>query len=100
MTTEPNIGRKLWYWPNHDDKKGQSGMMQRDLKQPFDATVVYVYGTREVNLVVFDHLGKMHFRENVTLRQPEDELPENDGIGFCEWMPYQVKQHEKNKDDK
>jgi hypothetical protein len=92
MVTTPTVGRKVWYWPSLYDKTGPGGM-QAGQAQPLDATVVYVHSDRMVNLVVFDCNGNMHKRTSVTLRQPEDTVHE--GSPYCEWMPYQVKQHEK-----
>lgn len=95
MVTAPTVGRKVWYHPSEYDKMGPGGMQCGP--QPLDATVVFVHGDRMVNLVVFDANGNMHKRTSVTLRQPDDDISE--GQAYCEWMPYQVKQHEKHSSE-
>lgn len=92
MVTSPTVGRKVWYRPSESDRLGENGMFV-NLNQPLDATIVCVFNDRMVNLVVFDSNGNQFRRLSVTLVQPGDEIPV--GGRYCEWMPYQVKQHEK-----
>lgn len=82
MIIKPTVGRKIWYSPStlFDDppKIGE---------QPFDATIVYVWDDKLVNLRVTDHNGNTFARGNVTLLQ-EGDAPNPEG-GHCYWMPYQ-----------
>lgn len=77
----PSIGRKVWFTPakNYDGRT--------DRQQPYDATIVYVWDNRKVNLRVTDHHGHSEGVESVTLIQEGDLLPE-DGR-YCCWMPFQ-----------
>lgn len=77
----PTVGRKVWYSPSVHDIGVKFG------EQPMDATIVYVWNDRMVNLVVFDHSGSMLMRHSVQLLQ-DDDAP-NPGGGHCYWMPYQ-----------
>lgn len=47
--TIPTIGRKVWFYKRGVNDDGTS--------QAFDATIVYVWSERCVNLVVFDYNG-------------------------------------------
>lgn len=100
MVTTPTIGRKVWFRPGLYDKVGQHAMVIIDEKQPLDATVVHVTDDRCVNLLVLDHEGYHHRRFDVPLYQPGDTQPAEPHHGYCEWMPYQVKQHEKHAEQK
>lgn len=87
---EPTIGRKVWYVPALAD----GDIRTNDETQPLDATIVYVWGTRLVNLQVVDHTGATHVRTSVTLAQPGDDVQK--GGRYAQWMPYQVGQAEKS----
>lgn len=93
MTTSeiitPTIGRKVWY--RHD------GLQTTDINggqinavsygdQPMDATVIYVWHDRMVNLRITDHAGNTFALSSVHLVQQGDVTP---GYRYCEWMPYQ-----------
>lgn len=83
----PTVGRKVWYRPSGQD---HDPMHVIDLNVPLDATVVYVWNDRLVNLLIIDHIGNQHTRTSIHLAQPGDEAcPSN---GYAEWMPYQVGQ--------
>lgn len=74
----PTVGRVVHYFAH-------SG------SDPQCALIVHVWGSRCVNLAVFDHNGKIEEEPttSITLVQPEDDRPE---MGcYCEWLPYQVK---------
>ena len=79
----PSIGRKVWFRPVAGE---HPGMVIFGGEQALDATVVYVWNKRMVNLLVRDHEGREYPVSNVTLVQEGDSIPEN---SFCEWMPYQ-----------
>lgn len=82
----PTIGRKVWFHPGSAIPEGMSVFPGG---QPLDATVVYVWHDRMVNLLVVDHAGKQHAVTSVYLLQPGDfACPSS----YAEWMPYQVKQ--------
>ena len=46
------------------------------------AIVVYVIGYHSVNLAVFDVNGQLSPRNDVILRQHDDDPP---GVSYCEW---------------
>ncbi len=76
----PTIGRKVWFW-EHAPKDGE---------QPLDATIVYVWSARLVNLFVVDHDGRPSARTSVPLLQDADPKPAA-GM-YAEWMGYQLGQ--------
>lgn len=80
----PTIGRKVWYRPNKTDSVTRNG------DEPMDATVVYVWNNRCVNLVVFDHAGCPHVRISVLLMQGDEQY--DPVSSYCEWMPFQTGQ--------
>lgn len=55
--------------------------------QRFPALLCQVNDDRNINVCVFDGVGRQHPMENLHLRQPED--PSEPGGNHCEWMPYQ-----------
>lgn len=89
------MGRKVWFRPNGTTQLQVPGMKEYTLDfpmvmgdQPLDATVVYVWGDRMVNLMVLDHNGNQFIATSVTLVQPGEEPP---AVGiYAQWMPYQV----------
>lgn len=82
----PTIGRRVWYWPDENERKlGVSS----DGVQPCDAGVIYVFGANMVNLLVTDHVGQQHIRKSVYLAAPDAERPIS---SHATWMPYQVNQ--------
>lgn len=93
---KPAIGRKVWY--RHDGNPIYDGVPAPWTPtsygdQPMDATVVYVWGDRMVNLRVTDHAGATFIVTSVTLVQEGDATP---GGRYCEWMPYQQGQARKD----
>ena len=87
---KPTVGRKVWY--RHDKSPvllGDNKYLQPSQisDQPMDATVVYVWDDRMVNLHVMDHYGNVFNRTSVKLLQDDDAIPEKGG--YAEWMPYQ-----------
>lgn len=95
---EPTIGRRVLYWPTDYDRglmvSQPDSVIQANGLQPCDAGVAFVHGPRMVNLSVTDHNGNVHKRTSVTLKQPGDPIDPERG-GYATWMPYQVKQAEK-----
>jgi hypothetical protein len=84
----PSIGRVVWFWP-------QKGIDEPKVEQPNAALVVYVWGDRMVNLVVFDSNGNSRGETSVTLLQ-DDDVPNGYGR-FASWMPYQTGQAAKTE---
>lgn len=80
----PTIGRKVWYWPASNENVVRNG------DQPMDATIVYVWHDRKVNVIVFDHAGNQLTRPNTMMLQG-DEMYKPIG-SYCVWMPYQIGQ--------
>lgn len=78
MIIEPSIGRKLWFWKGDPEQK-----------QPEDATVCYVWGTRMVNLQVVSHQGVSRPETSVRLWQEGDPVIQG---CYAQWMPFQVDQ--------
>lgn len=85
----PTIGRKVWY--RHDGGRttdingGQVNVVSYG-DQPMDATVIYVWHDRMVNLRITDHAGNTFALSSVNLVQQGDVTP---NYRYCEWMPYQ-----------
>lgn len=86
----PTVGRKVWLRMNGRTVEGLSA---HDFHTPFDATVVYVWGDRMVNLAARDHDGVPFSITSVPLLQEGDTAPQN--CAYCEWVPYQKAQAEK-----
>lgn len=93
----PTIGRKVHFWPAVNNESASIDGIVLDTMQPFDATVVFVHDDRKVNLVVRDHAGLQMKRDNVTLVQDGDEVPDREQAGFACWMPYQLGQAERTR---
>lgn len=88
---KPTVGRVVWYYPGALD-----GMGALD-GGPMKADVVYVHNDRMVNLSIFDHVGNHYTRNSVQLVQEGDAVAR--GVGWCQWMPYQVGQAKKHEAD-
>jgi hypothetical protein len=86
---EPTPGRIVWFRPPRR-LRGLFGLDRGD-EAPLAATIVYVHGTRRVNLCVYDANGLPRPLRDVQLRQDDDEVEES----YAEWMPYQKAQVEK-----
>lgn len=91
----PTVGRKVWFRQNGIKALQEAGVLEylptplivNGGDQPLDATVVYVWNDRCVNLTILDHSGHPFIATSVPLLQDGDEKPAS---GFyCEWMPYQ-----------
>jgi hypothetical protein len=92
---KPTIGRKVHFWPNGFMPAGLSAPIKHQMEyQPFDATVVYVWNDRMVNLRVTDHYGNSTGVTSIRLRQDDDPVPDG---AYAEWMPYQVGQAAKTE---
>ena len=100
----PTVGRKVWFRLNgvNELEKPRSGTAMTpvrsipsavDQTQPLDATVVYVWNDRRVNLHVLDHYGNPFIATSVLLMQ-EGDTPPQFGV-YAEWMPYQLGQAKK-----
>lgn len=88
MKIDPTPGRVVWYRPGDEDTVGAAGEI-------LAALVAKVLPEGRVNLLVVDEVGRSHSRQNVILRQEEDEPPK-DNKSYCEWMPYQISQAKKH----
>lgn len=80
----PTIGRKLHFYPNGCGFHSTPVVLG---PQPMDADVVFVWSDRMVNLCVRDHIGQVHALTSITLRQPDDAVPQG---AYAEWMPFQA----------
>jgi hypothetical protein len=87
----PSVGRRLWYWPSTAEVAAL-GMRVINAQQPFDAGLLFVWGLRDVNLQVTDHIGNVFAIKNAHLVQVEDE-PRDPAKGFAMWMPHQQQKH-------
>lgn len=84
---KPTIGRKVWYY-------GTNINACKDVKDPFDATVIYVPDAENVVLKITDHYGNDSV-ETVPILDPstDEDKPDMHGMkAFATWMPYQVGQ--------
>lgn len=89
MIITPTVGRKVWYRPfGHASKLLQVW----DDKQPCDATIIYVWHDRMVNLIVTGPNGVTQPFNSVQLLQNGDPTPTIEHGGYAEWMPYQAGQ--------
>lgn len=82
---KPTVGRKAWYRPSPNDVLGPMPMLYSP-DQPLDATIIYVWGDRTVNVLVTDMYGKQFPVSSCTLVQEGDPKPDG---RYVEWMPYQ-----------
>jgi hypothetical protein len=80
----PTVGRVVLFVPA--ESKHDFGF-SINAGRPHKAEVCYVHSDRMVNLSICDANGKQFSRTSITLRQPEDPVPQGD---YCEWMPYQI----------
>jgi hypothetical protein len=89
----PTIGRKVWYRPVGHNR---TLLAVFDDSQPCDATIVYVWNDRMVNLRVTGPTGVVQAFNSVLLMQDGDAPPTHilHG-GYAEWMPYQAGQAKK-----
>lgn len=97
----PTVGRKVWFRLNGIPTLQRANIDEHSFAipklistQPLDATVVYVWDDRMVNLAVRDHYGNNFVASSVVLVQEGDDKPSNGGY-YCEWMPYQMAQAKK-----
>lgn len=97
---KPTVGRKVWFRPNGGGQLQKPGISPPEFGypvdlggQPLDATVVYVWNDRMVNLLVVDHYGNQFIATSVMLVQPDVDHPV--AGSYAEWMPYQQGQAKK-----
>ena len=91
VTIKPEIGRTLYYFANGCLEHGHRAGADKELS----AKVVAVHSERMVNLVVWDANGGSFGVTSVRLIQPGDETPERGSGMYCQWMPWQIEQAEK-----
>lgn len=75
VITPPSIGKRVWYWPPTRQGAAQTKVTVLRAGVPLDATVVFVFDARLVNLSIRDHIGTLHARQSVRLVQPTDVPP-------------------------
>lgn len=88
LVIAPSVGRKVHFYPGNVQFHSKPHCINSAV--PMDATVVFVWSDRMVNLHVVDHIGQVHALTSITLRQPDDVIAE--GAAYAEWMPFQVGQ--------
>jgi len=81
----PTVGRKVWYYDDTYHKIGD---------QPFDASIVFVWNDRMVNLRAYDHDGNRISNTTSIQFLQDDDTPT--GSRYCAWMPYQIGQAAKH----
>lgn len=97
----PTVGRKVWFRPNGATNLQIPWSAISEMitvvspDQPLDATVVYVWHDRLVNLFILDQYGNQFVAQRVQLLQPGETAP--DSCYYAEWMPYQVQAAVKEK---
>lgn len=82
----PTVGRKVWYRPQG---LTCTELAVFDTAQPCDATVLYVWHNRMVNLQVIGPTGVIKNYQSVYLLQDDEIPPALTNGGYAEWMPYQ-----------
>lgn len=95
----PTIGRKVWFFGlpwDVDNRNPGKYPIRIDTNRPMDATIIYVWSDRLVNLVVVDHGGQSWFMPYITLIPPGESMPST--IAHAEWMPYQMVQAKPKED--
>ena len=95
-TITPTVGRKVWFYDS--PPLGEQHHEMSD-KQPFDATIIYVWNEGMVNLDVTGHDGARFIATSVPLRSPSDSDCHNGFARFATWMPYQMGQAAKAEAD-
>jgi hypothetical protein len=80
----PTIGSMVWYRPSQSPKTPETRCA---------AIICYVHSDTVVNLAVFTQNGVLVPMRDITLVQPGEPC----APGECEWMPYQIKQKERNE---
>ena len=85
---KPTIGRVVWLY-------GANRGTVHDVREPFCAFVVHVWGDRCINVAYFDSNGQPYAETSVDLLQDDDAKPE--GRPFACWMPYQKGQAAKTE---
>ena len=90
----PTIGRKVWLWLN--PAQAPEGTLL-DVKQAFDATVIFVHPSGKINVRFTTHDGQLGGSLNVRLQQPDGSDVHSSELlePYCTWMPYQVTQAQK-----
>jgi hypothetical protein len=86
----PTIGRKIWLFQS----ALHAGVL--DAKQAFDASIVFVHPSGNVNVAGTDHAGQPFVQTDVPLRDP-GVTDEHGASTFATWMPYQVGQARGNE---
>jgi hypothetical protein len=89
----PTIGRKIWLFQS----ALHAGVL--DAKQAFDASIVFVHPSGNVNVAGTDHAGQPFGLHDVPLRDPGVADEHGTSI-FATWMPYQVGQARGNEANK
>lgn len=92
----PTIGRKVWFWASEQFIE-ETGNEPLEDKQPFDATVVFVYRNGLVNLSVTTHEGETGFVQGCKLRDPAEDDEHGGEYDFATWAPHQVEQAKDNQ---
>jgi hypothetical protein len=82
---KPTVGRVVHVYRRSNQTGGYS------VYGPTVGLVLAVWGDRCINVSEVDANGKSHFHSSLTLRQPEDPLPQA-STAWAEWMPYQQEQ--------
>lgn len=84
---KPTVGRKVWFRPSSLPLRAS---LEVHDGQPCDATILYVWNDRRVNLLVAGPTGVTQRLLDVTLRQSGDAPPISAfSFGYAEWMPCQ-----------
>lgn len=91
----PTIGRKVYFWSS-EQFAAEVGAEPVDPKQAYDATIVFVHPSGNVNLQVVCHAGDSGFVEDCPLRDPSEGDEHGGEEDYATWMPYQVGQAKKD----
>jgi hypothetical protein len=79
----PSVGRIVWF--QHSGAQVPSTFSPAPT---LPAIVCFVHTDADINLTVFDSIGRPHPMQHVALIQDGEAIPE--GKSYATWMPYQL----------
>lgn len=95
---KPTVGRIVWFWQAEPFARNVESRVQ-----PYRAEVIYVHVDGNARLKVTDHHGNTFVEDDMPIFDPIGISVGNgdchgSGQDYATWMPYQKKQHDKQKE--